>query len=143
MAARPASESYRERSGTSQEADTRPDRRPLTFSFWTAMFGKEYETLWQTTLHRSGHRPDGRVSGSEFVLMQPIYAWQRFWVPRDGSIDLSDGGFLSDPQSESARYSAYKLDTLSELQPFRALGLLGEPGIGKSATLQALSLIHI
>jgi hypothetical protein len=69
--------------------------------------------------------------------MEPIYAWQRFWVPRDGSIDLSDGGFLRDPQSESARYSAYKLDTFSELQHFRALGLLGEPGIGKSATLQA------
>jgi len=69
--------------------------------------------------------------------MEPIYAWQRFWVPRDGSVDLSDGGFLRDPQSESARYLAYKLDTLPELQHFRALGLLGEPGIGKSATLQA------
>jgi hypothetical protein len=32
----------------------------LTFSFWTAMFGKEYETLWQTTLHRIGSRPDGK-----------------------------------------------------------------------------------
>ena len=32
----------------------------LTFSFWTAMFGKEYETLWQTTLHRIGIRPDGK-----------------------------------------------------------------------------------
>ena len=31
----------------------------LTFSFWTAMFGKDYETLWQTTLHRIG-RPDGK-----------------------------------------------------------------------------------
>lgn len=67
----------------------------------------------------------------------PTYPWQRFWVPRDGSIDLSDGGFLRDPQSEVARYSPYKLDTLSELQHFRALGLLGEPGIGKSAALQA------
>jgi predicted NACHT family NTPase len=67
----------------------------------------------------------------------PSYPWQRFWVPRDGSIDLSDGGFLRDPHSEFARYSAYKLDTLRELQQFRALGLLGEPGIGKSATLQA------
>jgi predicted NACHT family NTPase len=67
----------------------------------------------------------------------PSYPWQRFWVPRDGSIDLSDGGFLRDPQSEFARYSAYKLDTLRELQQFRALALLGEPGIGKSATLQA------
>ena len=32
----------------------------LTFSFWTAMFGKEYETLWQTTLHRIGRRADGK-----------------------------------------------------------------------------------
>ncbi len=24
------------------------------------MFGKEYETLWQTTLHRIGSRPDGK-----------------------------------------------------------------------------------
>jgi hypothetical protein len=32
----------------------------LTFSFWTAMFGKEYETLWQTTLHRIARRPDGK-----------------------------------------------------------------------------------
>jgi hypothetical protein len=32
----------------------------LTFSFWTSMFGKEYETLWQTTLHRIGSRSDGK-----------------------------------------------------------------------------------
>ena len=32
----------------------------LTLSFWTAMFGKEYQTLWQTTLHRIGRRPDGK-----------------------------------------------------------------------------------
>ncbi|MDB5644294.1 MAG: hypothetical protein JWN07_3611 [Hyphomicrobiales bacterium] len=32
----------------------------LTFSFWTAMFGKDYETLWQTTLHPIGRRPDGK-----------------------------------------------------------------------------------
>jgi Abi-like protein len=32
----------------------------LTFSFWNSMFGKEYETLWQTTLHRIAARPDGK-----------------------------------------------------------------------------------
>jgi len=32
----------------------------LTFGFWTAMFGKDYETLWQTTLHRIGSRSDGK-----------------------------------------------------------------------------------
>ena len=32
----------------------------LTFSFWTSMFGKDYETLWQTTLQRIGRRPNGK-----------------------------------------------------------------------------------
>lgn len=32
----------------------------LTFSFWTSMFGKDYETLWQQTLHRIGRRQDGK-----------------------------------------------------------------------------------
>ena len=32
----------------------------LTFSFWTAMFGKDYETLWRTTPHRIGSHPDGK-----------------------------------------------------------------------------------
>ena len=32
----------------------------LTFGFWTAMFGKDYEVLWQTTLHRIASRPDGK-----------------------------------------------------------------------------------
>jgi hypothetical protein len=29
--------------------------------------------------------------------VKPRFEWQRFWIPRTGSIDLSDGGFLSDP----------------------------------------------
>jgi hypothetical protein len=39
-----------------------PDRivAELTFSFWTAMFGPDYETLWQTTLHRVGQQQDGK-----------------------------------------------------------------------------------
>lgn len=32
----------------------------LTFSFWTSMFGKEYESLWQTTLHSIARRQDGK-----------------------------------------------------------------------------------
>lgn len=32
----------------------------LTFSFWTAMFGKDYETLWQTTLHKIGRKQNGK-----------------------------------------------------------------------------------
>ena len=32
----------------------------LTFSFWTTMFGPDYETLWQQTLHGIARRPDGK-----------------------------------------------------------------------------------
>ena len=64
-----------------------------------------------------------------------IYTWRRFWAPRDGVIDLSDGGFLVDPEGEASRYSVQKLYTLTDLQHYRALALLGEPGIGKSMAL--------
>jgi hypothetical protein len=32
----------------------------LTFGFWTAMLGKEYENLWQTTLKNIAKREDGK-----------------------------------------------------------------------------------
>ena len=32
----------------------------MTFSFWTAMFGKDYETLWQQTLHKIARRENGK-----------------------------------------------------------------------------------
>jgi predicted NACHT family NTPase len=65
---------------------------------------------------------------------KPAFQWQRFWVPRTGSIDLSDGGFLADPTHlfASNRTGAQQL---AELAGYRALVLLGEPGIGKSTTL--------
>lgn len=66
-----------------------------------------------------------------------VYPWQRYWTLRDGLVDLSDGGFLVDPESERGRYSPQKLYTLGDLQHYRALALLGEPGIGKSFALNA------
>jgi hypothetical protein len=32
----------------------------LTFGFWTAMLGREYENLWQTTLNDIARREDGK-----------------------------------------------------------------------------------
>lgn len=32
----------------------------LTFGFWTAMLGADYEVLWQTHLHRIARRPGGK-----------------------------------------------------------------------------------
>jgi hypothetical protein len=64
-----------------------------------------------------------------------MFKWQRFWVPRTGTIDLSDGGFLIDPTNPlwAGRMDAKQLP---ELASYRALVLLGEPGIGKSTALR-------
>lgn len=47
-------------------ADGRKDHSPgaiiaaLTFGFWTALLGREYENLWQTTLKDIARREDGK-----------------------------------------------------------------------------------
>jgi hypothetical protein len=61
------------------------------------------------------------------------YAWVRFWIPLGGSLDLSDAGFLSDPNDSR---SPGRPVTLAALESRRSLALLGEPGIGKSTTLK-------
>lgn len=61
----------------------------------------------------------------------------RFWVPRSGHIDLSDGGFLMDPALAFFRSSSPPPASLRGLKSYRALALLGEPGMGKSTELQA------
>jgi hypothetical protein len=68
------------------------------------------------------------------VGIDSSYPWPRFWVPRDSIIDLSDAGFLRDPMDWLARPRGPA--PLAALQNWRALALLGEPGIGKSTTLK-------
>jgi hypothetical protein len=61
--------------------------------------------------------------------------WQRFWVGRTATLDLSDDGFLRDPEDEFVRALPGAPVNLAALQKFRALALLGEPGMGKSVSL--------
>ena len=68
--------------------------------------------------------------------LQRRFDWPRFWARHGGTISLSDGGYLLDPLWEAARAGGTQLKTLSELSPFRALVLLGEPGMGKSIALE-------
>jgi hypothetical protein len=65
------------------------------------------------------------------------YDWQRFWIARTGTLDLSDGGFFVDPANTIRRSDPSRPATLTELRNYRALVLLGEPGIGKSTALEA------
>jgi hypothetical protein len=64
---------------------------------------------------------------------RPPFDWERFWLSRTDIIDLSDGGFFVDPTQPYAHSVARPLSALAD---YRALALLGEPGIGKSTTLR-------
>src|SRR5580700_6386011 len=80
---------------------------------------------------------DDGNSGKVHLHGQRRFDWPRFWVAQGGLISLSDGGYLLDPVREAQWSGGSQLHTLSELDRFRALALLGEPGMGKSAALEA------
>jgi predicted NACHT family NTPase len=69
--------------------------------------------------------------------MAITFEWKRFWCPRGDSINLSDRGFLYDPEDKYGKYINPNLVTFKELSAEPCLALLGEPGIGKSWTLRS------
>lgn len=75
-------------------------------------------------------------------MTRKIYDWKRFWCPRGGRINLSDGGFLSDPESEYSYYYPQDVKAFNELVNIPCLVLLGEPGIGKTNELRKSSIIN-
>lgn len=60
------------------------------------------------------------------------YEWKRFWCPRGGSLNFSDGGFLVDPDSEYSKYYKQDVFPYEKITEKPCIILLGEPGIGKS-----------
>ena len=66
------------------------------------------------------------------------YPWKRFWCPRDGVMNLSDGGFLYYPESEYAKYVQSDVVSFEKIANQPCLALLGEPGIGKSTVMREL-----
>lgn len=70
-------------------------------------------------------------------MSEPVYQWKRFWYPQGDPADLSDGGYLRDP--DISRRFSYAPQPASSEALFEApcLVLLGEPGIGKSTALKA------
>jgi len=64
------------------------------------------------------------------------YNWKRFWCPRGSNINLSDGGYLYDPDSEWGHIYNPNVVPFGSIAGFPCLVLLGEPGIGKTYALQ-------
>ena len=66
------------------------------------------------------------------------YPWKRFWCPREGVINLSDGGFLYDPDSKHAEWVQRDVVPFERIEHQPCLALLGEPGIGKTTAIEEL-----
>jgi len=69
--------------------------------------------------------------------MAKIYNWKRFWCPRGGNINLSDHGYLVDPDSEYGKMYNQDLVSSNEMKNVSCLVYLGEPGMGKSFALKS------
>jgi len=63
------------------------------------------------------------------------FQWKRFWYLRGSSLNLSDDGYLPDPDSQSSRFWNKNVVSFEELSGLKALVLLGDPGMGKSTIL--------
>jgi hypothetical protein len=59
------------------------------------------------------------LSSERFRMSKKIYDWKRFWCPRNAQIDLSDRGYLVDPESEWRRYSNSELVDLETVADTR------------------------
>ncbi|MEQ8168730.1 MAG: hypothetical protein ABRQ38_07510 [Candidatus Eremiobacterota bacterium] len=67
--------------------------------------------------------------------MGKSYKWKRFWCPREGNLNLSDGGYLYDPDSEWGKIYNPDIVSFEAIIDVPCLVLIGEPGIGKSHSI--------
>jgi hypothetical protein len=70
--------------------------------------------------------------------MEPAHRKRRFWVPPEGKVDLSDAGFLVDPDSETGHWYNPDVVPYQVIAKKPCLYLLGEPGMGKTTALEAI-----
>ena len=70
-------------------------------------------------------------------MITQIFPWKRFWCTRTGTMSLNDNGFFLDPESEYASYYHKGVVAFEEIQKTPCLILLGEPGIGKTTTINS------
>ncbi|MGO9689915.1 MAG: NACHT domain-containing protein, partial [Syntrophobacteraceae bacterium] len=69
-------------------------------------------------------------------MSKKIYNWKRFWINREGQLNLSDGGYLSDPDSKYGIFANPDGLPFSSVAGTPCLILLGEPGIGKTHAIE-------
>lgn len=67
--------------------------------------------------------------------MAIVYPWKRFWCARDGRLNLSDQGFLADPEDKHGKVLNPDVVPFEAIVHLPCLALLGELGIGKSTAI--------
>lgn len=67
------------------------------------------------------------------------YDWKRYWCPREGAFNLSDGGYLVEPEGEYGRILAQDVRPFADITTTPCLILLGEPGIGKTTAVEDIA----
>jgi len=75
---------------------------------------------------------------AEIKMSGKRYNWKRFWYPMTGNIDLSDRGYLYDPDSEYGHIFNPEVVPFESIETVPCLVLLGEPGIGKTPAILIL-----
>jgi predicted NACHT family NTPase len=65
------------------------------------------------------------------------YDWKRFWCAREGRLNLSDDGYLWDPDSEFGSIHNPDVVSFDAVSQSPCLVLLGEPGMGKTTAIQS------
>ena len=68
--------------------------------------------------------------------MQNNINWKRFWSPYGDKIYLEGDGYLYNPDTDHLFKINPNVVFIDELENVNCLVLLGEPGIGKSSTLE-------
>jgi hypothetical protein len=71
-----------------------------------------------------------------FVKKDIHHEWPRYWLPLAESLALEADGFLPDPEDTFGCHYNPALRRLDSLRDRPILVLLGEPGCGKSTTLE-------
>ena len=69
-------------------------------------------------------------------MAKQLFDWKRFWVAPTGRMNLGDEGYLLDPDSEYGQTMNPDVMPFDAIARFQVLGLLGEPGIGKTCSIR-------
>jgi hypothetical protein len=75
-------------------------------------------------------------------MSEKKYDWLRFWAPRDAEVKVNGYGALEDPQTEFGHILNPHARTLESLHETHCLGLVGEPGTGKSEEFEQHANSH-